>query len=329
MSHLLSLVCALTTVAPLTIAIAADPVTPPTTTSPAAGSVVWLTDMEQAKAQAKAERKDLLVVFTGSDWCPPCKMLKKTIFMDPEFATITSDFVLVELDFPRSIELPDEQKAHNDRWSTAWEINSYPTVILADDAAMPYASAERPPSPKAYVAAAKDQRGIRTQRDGFFAAAASATTAASRAQLLDKALTVMGEGLIIGQYRKQLDQIMAADADDSLGLRAKYAEKTADLEIAPLLEKIGAIMDADATRFAEAIALLSQAGAEPNQSKAVQWRLLAIKANILHHSQQPQAEVLAALDAAIALTGVDSDQRKSLMNFRAKLAGKNAAPKTK
>ena len=40
----------------------------------------WQTDFEAAKAQAKAEKKIMLVDFTGSDWCGWCIKLKDEVF---------------------------------------------------------------------------------------------------------------------------------------------------------------------------------------------------------------------------------------------------------
>jgi len=40
----------------------------------------YLTDLEAGKTKAAAEKKALLVKFTGSDWCPPCKALNKNVF---------------------------------------------------------------------------------------------------------------------------------------------------------------------------------------------------------------------------------------------------------
>ena len=36
----------------------------------------WLTNYDTAISKAKKQKKNVLVYFTGSDWCPPCKMLK-------------------------------------------------------------------------------------------------------------------------------------------------------------------------------------------------------------------------------------------------------------
>ena len=39
-------------------------------------NINWLTDIEEAKEESAISNKPILIYFTGSDWCPPCKMLK-------------------------------------------------------------------------------------------------------------------------------------------------------------------------------------------------------------------------------------------------------------
>ena len=45
----------------------------------------WITDYEAAKKQAAKEGKDILMDFTGSDWCGWCIKLKDEVFSTPEF----------------------------------------------------------------------------------------------------------------------------------------------------------------------------------------------------------------------------------------------------
>ena len=45
-------------------------------TAAAAKEPAWQTDFQAAQAKAKAQKKILLVAFTGSDWCPWCKKLQ-------------------------------------------------------------------------------------------------------------------------------------------------------------------------------------------------------------------------------------------------------------
>ena len=95
-------------------------------------SPVWLTDLDAAKAQGVKENKPVLVDFTGSDWCPPCKALHKAVFESPEFAAAASRYVLVELDFPRTKTQTPELKAKNREWQQKYAVNSFPTVLLLD-----------------------------------------------------------------------------------------------------------------------------------------------------------------------------------------------------
>src|SRR5208337_3175139 len=75
---------------------------------------LWNSNFEAAKAQAKAEKKLLLVNFTGSDWCIWCKKLKGEVFDKNSFQDqAPKRFVLVELDFPDQTILSDEVKAQN------------------------------------------------------------------------------------------------------------------------------------------------------------------------------------------------------------------------
>ena len=71
------------------------------TASAFAGGEGWSDNYAKALAQAKAEKKLVLVDFTGSDWCGWCIKLDKEVFSKPEFKTYAKEnLVLVELDFP-------------------------------------------------------------------------------------------------------------------------------------------------------------------------------------------------------------------------------------
>jgi len=94
----------------------------------------WLTNIQKAYGQAKAEKKVVLLEFTGSDWCPPCKALKKNVFNTDKFkAYAKANLVLVELDFPRDkSKITEEQSAYNRVQAKKFGVSGYPTVILLD-----------------------------------------------------------------------------------------------------------------------------------------------------------------------------------------------------
>ena len=73
-------------------------------------SVDWQTDYKSVLKQAKKDKKNVLVYFTGSDWCPPCKMLKRDLFDTSDFKELSSEYVLLYVDIPRNKDLisPDQ-----------------------------------------------------------------------------------------------------------------------------------------------------------------------------------------------------------------------------
>ena len=92
----------------------------------------WSEDLSKALEQAKKENKPVLVEFTGSDWCPPCKMMRKEVFSKSEFVDAASKkFILVEIDMPRGNE---EVAKKNRPLVEKYKVDGYPTVLLLDAA---------------------------------------------------------------------------------------------------------------------------------------------------------------------------------------------------
>jgi protein disulfide-isomerase len=93
----------------------------------------WLTSLPAAQARAKAENKLVLLDFTGSDWCPGCIQLKKTVFDAPEFqAYAATNLVLVEVDFPQDKKISDELRKTNEELQARYHVNGFPTQIVLD-----------------------------------------------------------------------------------------------------------------------------------------------------------------------------------------------------
>ncbi len=95
---------------------------------------LWETDLSAALKTAKTEKKLVLVDFTGSDWCPWCIKLRKEVFDQSEFISyVKTNYVLVEIDFPRKKEQPIEVQKANQALANKYKIEGYPTVVVLDD----------------------------------------------------------------------------------------------------------------------------------------------------------------------------------------------------
>ncbi len=96
--------------------------------------LTWLTDFEEAKKISKKEKKPILIYFTGSDWCPPCKMLKEDFFYTEKFKEKSKDFVLVMADFPRRIDIITEDvRQHNLKLAKKYNTkNKFPNLVAVN-----------------------------------------------------------------------------------------------------------------------------------------------------------------------------------------------------
>jgi thioredoxin-related protein len=132
----------------------------PKTETPPAAEATWLTNFEIAQARARSEKKLLLIEFTGSDWCPPCIMLGRQVFSQPEFKDYAAQhLVLLEVDFPRTKELSAEQRAANAKLADQFGIDGFPTVIILDSSGRKIGElGYMPGGPKPFIAAVEEVR---------------------------------------------------------------------------------------------------------------------------------------------------------------------------
>jgi len=99
----------------------------------AADASVWVTDYDQAIKLAAAEKKPLLIYFSGSDWCSECKRLTKEVFSQTEFLDYAKkNLVLLNLDFPQKREDRVTLSPRNVELAKQYKIYGYPTVIVLD-----------------------------------------------------------------------------------------------------------------------------------------------------------------------------------------------------
>lgn len=97
------------------------------------GKLLWETDFDLAKKKARKEGKPILMLFTGSDWCPPCKKLKADFFDSQKFKDKSHNFVLLMVDLPKNIELiGKEQYESNKQLHKKYGIGSIPVIIVTN-----------------------------------------------------------------------------------------------------------------------------------------------------------------------------------------------------
>ena len=94
----------------------------------------WLVDFPKAKALSAKEGKPILMEFTGSDWCPPCKALHKNVLTSAVFKKqIPAKFILLKLDNRRDkTGQAPEEIAQYKKLSSEYKVRGVPTIIITD-----------------------------------------------------------------------------------------------------------------------------------------------------------------------------------------------------
>ena len=93
----------------------------------------WMTNLDEAMKLSNKSGKPILVEFSGSDWCPPCKSLNKNVFTKKEFLNFAKkNLILVLMDFPRYKAQTNKQKKYNNNIARKYGIRGFPTVLLLD-----------------------------------------------------------------------------------------------------------------------------------------------------------------------------------------------------
>ncbi len=97
-------------------------------------SIKWEPSFNEALKKSKKENKPVLIYFTGSDWCGPCKVLDKNLFHSEKFKAIADkDLVLYEADSPRNIDLISAEMLEvNNDLKRKFKIRSFPTLVFVN-----------------------------------------------------------------------------------------------------------------------------------------------------------------------------------------------------
>lgn len=296
-----------------------------------AAEAEWLTNFEDAKKVAALEKKDLLIDFTGSDWCGWCKRLDAEVFSKDAFVEgAPKDFVLVELDFPQQKEQTPAIKAQNAELQAKYGIRGFPTIVLTDAEGRPYAqTGYQQGGEEKYLEHLAELKKNRETRDEKLAAAEKAE-GAEKAKLLAEAVGPLDPPMILAFYGDVVDQIIASDAEEG-----EYKKQFVELRDAAakeekfekMMEAVGPKLDAfmQEGKTVEAANVIDETIAAEKPEGEMLQRLLVIKFQIQARDEN-FAKMLETLDAA-EKAAPDTQLGQQIPNVRKQIEAKMAEGK--
>ncbi len=194
--------------------------------TPCIAADAWIhDDMVAAQKQAAEQNKGILIEFTGSDWCGPCKMMKAKVLNKQEFADeATKHFVLLELDYPNAPQ-PNEVKKANAALLEKYGVRGFPTVIFADAAGNPYGGFS---AARNMDFVKETMAGALKLRDAVSAAKAKAANAKTPEEQLAALVELMAlypQQYVANFYEEEKAQIIKLDTADKYGYAAAAAKR--------------------------------------------------------------------------------------------------------
>jgi len=202
-------------------------------------AVVWHTDYRAAVDEAREEKKKLLIVFTGVEWIDICRtfqedILSKQTFMD----AVSARFSLLTLEYPEDNKLPRQEAVQKSLLRDAYRVRGFPTVVMTDLQGRPFGlNGFQPVTAEEY---AKQILEMDLAHEEKLIALTEAKTleGTAKAKRMSEGLPDLPGNLLARYYRAEMEQIIAADAADSLKLSAGFKRLIVDLEYSQKMEAL-------------------------------------------------------------------------------------------
>lgn len=210
----------------------------------------WFQTVEQGKKTALEQKKDLFILFTGSDWCPWCIRLEQEVLGQSAFkGKAWKGFVPVKLDMLRKTKLPEKRQQYIRDMMGFYGAEGFPTVVLADAAGLPYAVTGYVKGGTAvYLSNMTALQQQKNERDALLQKA-DRLQGAGKAVVLDELLKKLHSWRVIGGYGHLKRQILDAQPDKNSVMYRKYLFEVE-------LDKATAYLESG--KFAEGLAVLQK-----------------------------------------------------------------------
>ena len=268
-------------------------------------------DAKEAIARAADQDKDIIFLFTGSDWCPPCKKLEEEVLSEKDFLfEVSKDFVLVKLDFPKITKQSEELVRQNKEYAAKFGVEGYPTLVLTDNQLKPYAFAGYEAGGfENYLALLENARVLRVERDENLKKA-EGKKGDERAKFLDLAIGKMREEIVRVYYADIIAEIVEIDADNRLKLREKW-NAGADAEMRKVV-MTDLLMVARLEKPEAAIKFIDEVMEEIDFNDEEKLEIYQMKLNLVRQLKDDELTD-QLLDEMIGLEAVQGETRQRLI----------------
>ncbi len=287
----------------------------------AVASGTWSTNPAEAMQQAAAQKKGVMLEFTGSDWCGACISQKTQAFSLPKVQeAIGRSFIPVELDFPRKKQQDEQTRATFNSYKKSYDITGFPSLIFTDAQGRPVHTIVGYGNPEQVMNdTAQAEKALKAQQE-LTDKLERKLSDQERRDTLARLLNTVPQSSIRTFYKPAFEELAALDPQDTTGIRAalerKELLKTQSAEMVQNLRENNFYALA-AKEPDKAIAILDNSLKKEGLLPEIRQSLLLTKVRLLIQRNEVN-EVEEILKSAIALLP-DSDEGRACSRLLADL----------
>lgn len=180
---------------------------------------------------AAKDQKDVLLLFTGSDWSPEAAAFSKNVLTESFKTAIAQDYTVRLVDLPRNpAESEQESVQKNYLLFSEYAVPDVPFAVLQTADQDMYAAAVIDEDIKTEAQLIEKIKELSAQRTAVIAArnAINTTRGIEKAQAIDHFLSIVGNAEA-HRYDRLRTQVPALDPENKSGLKGKYVLMSADI----------------------------------------------------------------------------------------------------
>lgn len=314
--------CIILTQPALSIAMQQESPLPETTApnQPEHVEIPWTTDLALAQQKAAAENKNLMLFFTGSDWCGFCIKLHDQVLTRADFAKMVDEkFVPVMLDFPHNTKLADELTAQNADLKAKFEVRGFPTTCVVDPQMRMYGSIVGYPGVEKFLEKFDQTNdSIATIRQLF---GNESWETVKDPQLMAKALAAVPEEALSYGWVSAVEKLVKISKDKEPELYANWSGKLIDLQDKEYIAQLKATYQKMVTQSTDSAAILDFLNQELSSAESRTGRLrtlFSLKADFLTNAGRVD-EAIVIVDQVLKSDWASQQDLSSMQTLKTRL----------
>jgi len=203
----------------------------------------WLDSYNEGVMQAEKEGKDLLLLFTGTDWIEMCEIFFRDVLSQSGFVEpVRERFVLVKLEYPEDNRFPAERRqeaAQLQLLRDAYRIPGFPTLVISDVQGRPFAfTGYQPIGAQQYAAMCLVLAETKSRRAAALEAAEK-LEGPRRTEAIARGIPELPGNMGARFFRKEIEAAIAADPQNESGFVDDFRRLIADVDYANAMHRLG------------------------------------------------------------------------------------------